>query len=346
MTENYELSKYVVNTFTIPEHTNFLNFLKNFGSKTKPQNLPTCDDAIDALSNNNGNISIDSQKCIGCLNCILAQPGELPPLDSQVLASMLFEDSDWRSQELDKIKDSTYIFSGNKKGISMPNIPATGQTFSNFEKFTEVDEVNNVAFWLTVTSKFLSSYKKCRVAKEVQIDTGGDRCDRLDVCAKSNSNVLVLEAKTTFDATIHGSGVNDYRISIPKYMTECHKIVNRYDVECNTNTELFVLLAVGGEETELYPPNDPRRVKGYEEDAKSFYQNLIEYKIQFISANAFWVMALHSILTNRIICWDKLFPKIFSRDGALGLLTSGLVVHKDGKYSVESISELITSSYR
>ena len=122
--------------------------------------------------------------------------------------------------------------------------------------------------------------------------------------------------------------------------------MDKYDEEYNTNTKLDFLLAVGGEETELYPPNDPRRVTGYLENAEQFYQDLVKYKIQFISANALWVMSLHSILTDKIICWDKLFPKIFSRDGALGLLTSGLVVHKDDKYSVESISELITSSYR
>ena len=88
----------------------------------------------------------------------------------------------------------------------------------------------------------MSSSKECRVSKEVQIDTGGDRADRLDVCAKSNSNILVLEAKKTFDATIHGAGDNDYRISIPKYRTECQKIMDKYDEEYNTNTKLDFLL--------------------------------------------------------------------------------------------------------
>ena len=139
---------------------------------------------------------------------------------------------------------------------------------------------------------------------------------------------------------------NRYRLQIPKYVSECEKILARYNKEFKKDLKLIVLLGIGGNETDLYPPSHPDCTSTVGDRAKKFYQDLIKHNIQFISANALWVMSLHSILTDKIICWDKLFPKIFSRDGALGLLTSGLVVHKDGKYSVEPISELIASSYR
>ena len=210
--------------------------------------------------------------------------------------------------------------------------------------FTNVDEVKHVAIWILIALRFLSSSKDCRVGREIEIfQSESPRDGRLDVCVLSNSYVLVVETKDSFsDLMIE----NRYRLQIPKYVSECKKILARYNRESKKDLKLIVLLGIGGNETDLYPPSHPDCTSTVGDRAKKFYQDLIKHNIQFISANALWVMSLHSILTDKIICWDKLFPKIFSRDDALGLLTSGLVVHKDGKYSVESISELIASSYR
>ena len=202
-------------------------------------------------------------------------------------------------------------------------------------------ETKNIALWLTTSSKFLSS-KECRFGKEINLPIPENPRDaRLDVCAKSNSNVLVLEAKVSLSDMMEDPR---YAEQLPNYMAECKNTVKKYDAECNTNTELSVLLTIGGQETELYPPDDERNTANPGQSER-FYGDLLKHEIQFISANALWVMALHSILTNKIICWDKLFPEIFSRDGALGLLTAGLVVYKDGEYSVEPISGL-ASYYR
>ena len=133
MTDNTELSKYLIDKITIPEYDNFLDFLKNIISKDLPDPVLTCNLEIDALPiDDDDNISIDSTKCIGCLGCILAVP-VLPPLDNQLkekLTSVLFE----KPQEFDKIADTNNIFSGEH--ISLPDYdPLTRQSPSrSFER--------------------------------------------------------------------------------------------------------------------------------------------------------------------------------------------------------------------
>jgi len=340
MSKNIDYTDYLNSEISIPTYSNrpkfekFLNFLKN--NISSADQWMTCNKDLDALVVNDNKISIDFDKCIGCLSCILANTKHIK-LDEQLqnrLFSNLFENYD---ETLVELEDFRNIFSG--KRILLPEYTSFHRKFSSFEEFTTVDEVKHIAIWMLIALKFLSSSKDCRIGREIEIfQSENPRDGRLDVCVLSNSYVLVVETKTSFsDLMIE----NRYRLQIPRYVSECQKILDRYNKEFKKDLKLIVLLGIGGNETDLYPPSHPDCTSTVGDKSKKFYNDLIRHNIRFVSANALWVMSLYSILTNSLIFWDELFPKIFARTNSIGLLTSGLVVDKNGKFVVEPIYDLI-----
>ncbi len=76
MSDNNDFTNYLNSEISIPIYSNspkfekFLNFLKDNVSSTNQ--WMTCNPDLDALMVDEHNISIDPEKCIGCLSCILA----------------------------------------------------------------------------------------------------------------------------------------------------------------------------------------------------------------------------------------------------------------------------------
>ena len=46
---------------------------------------------------------------------------------------------------------------------------------------------------------------------------------------------------------------------------------------------------------------------------------------------------MNAIFSNKKICWDLLFPKIFSDNNVVGLVTSGIVIKKNNGFEINPI---------
>ena len=103
-------------------------------------------------------------------------------------------------------------------------------------------------------------------------------------------------------------------------------------------------MIVGGNETDLLPPNHPDCSSRTGNKSKRFYHDLIKFDMRFISADAILLMMLYSLYYKKRLCWDLLFNVLF-KDDAVGLLTAGLICkQKNGLFEIRKIPNNIISS--
>ena len=81
-------------------------------------------------------------------------------------------------------------------------------------------------------------------------------------------------------------------------------------------------LVVGGSETDLLPPGDPRSTKILGNDSELFYRLLKEHKIQFISAKAFLLLGMKALLNPQHFNLESELNELLAGNTA-GLLTCG-----------------------
>jgi hypothetical protein len=85
-------------------------------------------------------------------------------------------------------------------------------------------------------------------------------------------------------------------------------------------------LVIGGAETDLLPPGDPRSTSTLGNDAELFYRLLKEHKIQFISAKAFLLLGMKALLNKHGFSLETELNQ-FLPENTAGLLTSGSIGH-------------------
>ncbi len=270
---------------------------------------------IGALLVDDKNLKIDTNKCIGCLLCLSSSTKwDSLENDPTAILSAIIPDFETLKNEI----ESKDIFNG-----SIFNLPIYGgnRNITSFSDFTSKNETKHISLWACSILKFLSSDLNARIGKEIDIlKMGNPRDGRLDVCVISEDNIIICEAKTTLDSLL---SENNYRLQIPSYTKECSRILENYNTENKTNKKAQLYLLVGGEETDLFPPDSPLCTSIAGNKGTRFYRDLIKYDIKFISANALWLMILRSAVLKKKLCWDLLFEKIFS-ENSLGLLTAGI----------------------
>src|SRR5690625_8043076 len=71
--------------------------------------------------------------------------------------------------------------------------------------------------------------------------------------------------------------------------------------------------------------------------SERFYDFLIEYDINFISANALWLMALGFLNGADDYSWDKKINKIFDDTDCVGILTAGKVMKSSNGFRIDQI---------
>jgi hypothetical protein len=325
-------SKILSEIISIPQYSNkpknkkFSNFL---GSKIQDEELwPSCHKDIQALEVDSESKKINSEKCIGCLNCVTNNL-EFSQLDEEMkneLWDIFFEDKNWKKEKI----DTSNILNGNR--IELPNFNTFERKYSTFEDYTSTNEVEHISLWGLSTLRFLSS-KKPTVGREIEIyQSEFPRDGRLDICFKCNNSILIVEAKTDFISLVTE---NRFVQQIPKYQIECKKIIN--DEFYSENLNLNLLLLVGGNETDLFPPTHSDCTSTVGNKAQKFYDDIDKNKIKFLSANALWILGMNAIFSNKKICWDLLFPKIFSDNNVVGLVTSGIVIKKNNGFEINPI---------
>ncbi len=226
------------------------------------------------------------------------------------------------------------IFNGGIVALPRFNITEPGiEKYDRFEEFTKEDEVNNIALWILAALKYLSPSNNLLLGKELEIiQSENPRDGRLDDVAIKERTALIFEAKTDLRSALVE---NRFLYQIPNYTKECLKLMNEYKKGGKT----FVLLGIGGEETDIFPPGHPDCITGNVGDmSQIFYDKILEKNIRFISANALWCLVAYRFITNKKIDLVDFISSIFSNKNSIGLLSGGIAVRKNGGFIVQPIN--------
>lgn len=238
------------------------------------------------------------------------------------------------------IKPEDYVgkfFNGRYNPIPSFKVVADGfNKFQRFEDFTSRNEVHNISLWSLSCLKNLSFGAEIRLGKELEIlQTKNPRDGRLDVVALSNNELLVLEAKVSLPSLL---SEGRFKYQIPSYEKECLNMLDKYSSEAGIKCGLSTLLIVGGEETDLYPPDHPDCISGQVgRISQILYDNLLEYRLKFISANALWALSSIAEVLGKKIYWYEILPKLFREKDTVGLLSGGKVVRNKDRFTVVPI---------
>jgi len=206
-----------------------------------------------------------------------------------------------------------------------------------FEDFTSKDEVRNISLWGLSCLKNLSFDTSVRLGKELEIiQSENPRDGRLDVVGFAKKELLVLEAKTSLFSLL---SEGRFKYQIPSYKNECLKIIKGHNRVNEDEINLSIFLFIGGEETDLYPPNHPDCTTGQVGNiSKIFYDQLTKYEIKFVSANALWAMASMADILGLRLNWYDLLPELFGEDNTIGLLSGGKVIVQNNSYEVKPLN--------
>lgn len=206
------------------------------------------------------------------------------------------------------------------------------EKFYRFEEYTKRDEVNNIALWILSAINYCSD-SNLRLGKELEINQeNSPRDGRLDVAAVRDLKTLVIETKTDTKTLLNE---NRFTTQINAYTSECLK----YTQEYIKSDELLVLLAIGGEETDIYPIDHEDCVTGIVGNiSKIFYEKVTANNIKFVSANALWSIVTYKYITNKNIDIFKFLNLIFSDEESIGLLSGGVVKNTSNGLVLEKIN--------
>jgi hypothetical protein len=314
----------------------FKDYLEN-NTNGKTTLVLTCNSNLDALKLSDEKLTIDSERCIGCLSCIIANSGvphkviiqRIP----QIMISMFGSEDELRSI----FEESKNYFQGVP--ASLPQFSKIfGRMCGGFEEFTAKNEVDGLAIWSMITLKFLSSDGKARVAKEIGITPEQRLRDaRLDVCVMSNNRVAIAETKVSLVKMLADGR---FPIQMRNYNQECRNSILQFNRDHDVSLDMDLFLIIGGKETDLFPPNDSRCTARTGNRSATFYQRIEKEGIRFVSANALWALAMKSLSDKRRICWDLLFPEIFSQ-GAIGLVSAGIVMKDGTGFAVRALDKKV-----
>lgn len=211
----------------------------------------------------------------------------------------------------------------NGRAVNLPSFTYTDQlmkSYRTFEEFTGVDEVNNLSSWLI---GFINSVDQTlRKGKELEIlQNESPRDGRLDAVCISNSSkeLFAFEAKKNLISLINEKR---FEIQIPEYQKE----LNRLQIEVlGGDSKVALILTIGGNETDLYPPDHDDCIGGQVGNlSETFYSKILKRNIKFISANALWCLHTYKKQNPDFEVFPFLYDKFLNED-TIGLLTGGIV---------------------
>ena len=240
-------------------------------------------------------------------------------------------------EKVDKFNTENFLNSVfNGRAVLLPHfkiIDPDIEKYERFEEFTKRNEINNIALWVLAAIEYLSLSPNLLLGKELEIvQTGNPRDGRLDDVAIKEKIALVLETKTDLRSAL---AENRFLYQIQNYTRECVKLIN----EQGDGKVTLVLLGVGGEETDLFPPGHQDCTTGNVGNiSKIFYDKILEKEVRFISANALWCLVAYKFITNKKIDILDFILSVFSDKNSLGLLSGGIVVRKNNDLLVKPIN--------
>ena len=260
-------------------------------------------------------------KCINCMFCVFGCPGsKFSVSETYEISSHCNDnsgDSDWGPipEKVNQAFKGNLLTDGDFQSASFFN--PLGR-YQGFEDFTSVDETKNIAVWLGNTVKFLLGGNS-RVSLEIPIDIpGADRDGRLDVTGLKDDYLIACETKTTFKDLM-----SDKRFV--EQMSGYEKKLSEETTPKGIRYKQY--LVIGGAETDLLPPGDPRSTSVLGNESEFFYKLLYKHRIQFISAKVFLLLGMKALLQSGPYDLESELNKLLGPEEA-GLLTSGSIGHK------------------
>lgn len=312
--------------FQTPKYSYLKDFLNNEASKSQNKNISHI---IKCINVNDG-IEIKEANCINCMYCLFTCPENRIKVRKDL--SLIARCSDF---EIDKDRnvDITFLsdfFSGQLVELPKIRLPKPGVHYKTFEDFTSVDETKNISVWGAGVLRFLSQEAQPRVALEVGMQIADrDRGGRLDIVTLSKNRLFVAEAKVSFKKMVEEGR---YLAQLTAYENELSSIVP----STSPNILYNKFLLIGGPESDLLPDSHPECTSKVGYQANTFYNNLLNHGLFFISANALLCMGLLKIFKGNEYSLDSLAEKVFQKN-AIGLLSNGLIVYDGDSFTVTTL---------
>lgn len=250
-----------------------------------------------------------TSRCFGCLFCI-------------------FED-DTVKKQFEEIWGSDFItmyMSKSFKGtpVTPPNAKQILKNpIKNLEMFTGIDETSNIQPWASGIIHHMCT-KENRIGMEVPIfNRNYDRNGRLDICSKTDTDLLIMESKISLDDALKDE----------RFIEQHHK----YTTEIEKSTSEYIYLTLfGGKETDLFPISSSYCSGKIGGKSERFYSIVINNNISFISATALWCLCCRYLVLGNAFAWDVLLKEIFSNPNCIGLLSAGKVMNINGSITIET----------
>ncbi|NRP52358.1 MULTISPECIES: hypothetical protein [unclassified Marinobacterium] len=307
--------------FKTPKYSYLNDFLENKSTRTQ-KNMIT--HSINCIKKVDGGIEIKETNCISCMLCLFNCPGNLIQLKDNL---NLIAKCDSYGQDVNLHNSSLQLFNGEL--IELPKILTLNPAikYKKFEDFTAVDETKNISIWGAGILRFLMSEQNPRLALEVGMQIKNrDRGGRLDIVAMSQNQIFVAEAKVSFQKMIDEQR---YLAQMLAYEDELSEAIPSH----NTTINFHKFLLIGGNESDLLPPAHLECTSNTGNQAATFYKNIDEHEIFFISANALLCLGLLKIMSGNKLSLDYLSEKIFVKN-AVGLLSNGLIVKTGDTFKI------------
>ena len=304
---------------TIFSHTKYKNintFLSNEEStQSKRESLPLQLDCI-KFDKKNESMNILSSNCIGCTACLVLCPGNKINITKGLIAESSCSNTFSRTpQEIEILTNNFINFTGTR--LNSRNIH-----YSSFEEFTSINETSNISIWAGIMLKFIFG-DAAKLGLEINFPIKGrDRDGRLDICIINDETILLIESKISLTKLM---SENRYVAQILSYEEEMKELLANQ----NKNFNFIKLLLIGGDETDLLPPDHELCSSKVGNLGKTFYSNIIKSGIQFISSRALLSLAMKKII-NKNDDIKKILIDIFSNSRNIGLV-SNLIIEADNK---------------
>lgn len=300
-------------------------FLTNKPNGRKPLNIAV---EIDCIEFEQDHISIKNIHCINCMFCVFACPGNYIEIDHNYLPFALCSNFkvDYKDKipknELDRYFKGTFI---NFPSLALSHMRVK---YRDFQTFTEKNETKNISVWGANILKFLSVSKENSIGTEIKMTMSSrDRGARLDICLLSKDHLIVAESKTDFvKMVVDGRYLNQmigYEEEISLTLTKL-KWQKKY----------FKFLLIGGNESDLLPPNHPLCTSKIGDQSQMFYDNLLEHNLFFISATALLCLGILKLFRGDKFSIETTFDRIQKIQGQ-GLLSCGIVKkNRNGQFEI------------
>ena len=269
-------------------------------------------------------ITINKSNCVTCGSCVSLCPGARISFDSNLKAEPSCSAYPLRPRsEIERLKDRAI-------NLSFERLESAFGNYDSLEDYTSVNETKNISVWgATLLKSAFSSNSEVGLEIPLTIQ-GRDRDGRLDICVVTEGALIVFESKVNLKKML---AEGRYISQILAYEEELETL----GVRERFGVEPYKLLLIGGDETDLLPPEHPRCTGKIGRLSEIFYEAAIKHRIKFISARGLLSLSIQKLL-NPAGDSLKVIRELDNED-TLGILAGKLV--KNNRTGIELIDFLI-----